>query len=48
MIGNYKLDNNIYNIFINIGIEVKGYLRYKTVKSQSVLSEAQVKNFFIS
>ena len=27
---------------------VKGYLRYKTVTSQNVLSEAQVKNFFIS
>ena len=26
----------------------KGYLRYKTITSQNVSSEAQVKNFFIS
>ena len=26
----------------------KGYLRYKAITSQNVLSEAQVKNFFIS
>ena len=26
---------------------VKGYLRYKTITPQRVLSEAQVKNFFI-
>ena len=26
----------------------KGYLRYKTITPQSVLSEAQVKNSFIS
>ena len=26
----------------------KGYLHYKTITPQSVLSEAQVKNFFIS
>ena len=27
---------------------VKGYLRYKTITPQSVLSEAKVKDFFIS
>ena len=27
---------------------IKGYLRYKTTISQNVLSEAQIKNFFIS
>ena len=26
----------------------KGYLRYKTITPQNVLSEAQAKNFFIS
>ena len=26
----------------------KGYLHYKMITSQNVLSEAQVKNFFIS
>ena len=29
-------------------IGFKGYLRYKTITSQNVSSEAQVKNFFIS
>ena len=28
--------------------ELKGYLRYKTITSQNVPSEAQIKNFFIS
>ena len=27
---------------------IKGYLSYKTITSQNVLSEAQIKNFFIS
>ena len=27
---------------------IKGYLRYKTIISQNVSSEAQIKNFFIS
>ena len=27
---------------------IKGYLRYKTVTSQNVSSEAKIKNFFIS
>ena len=27
---------------------IKGYLRYKTITSQNVSSEAQIKNFFIS
>ena len=30
------------------GKPVKGYLHYKTITSQIVSSEAQVKNFFIS
>ena len=29
-------------------ITIKGYLHYKTITSENVLSEAQVKNFFIS
>ena len=28
--------------------KLKGYLRYKTITSQNVSSEAQIKNFFIS
>ena len=28
--------------------DIKGYLRYKTVTSQNVSSEVQIKNFFIS
>ena len=27
--------------------DIKGYLRYKTITSQNVSSEAQIKNFFI-
>ena len=27
---------------------IKGYLRYKTITPQNVLSDAQVRNFFIS
>ena len=30
----------------NWAINIKGYLRYKTITSQDVPSEAQVKNFF--
>ena len=29
-------------------INFKGYLRCKTITSQNVLSEAQIKNFFVS
>ena len=29
-------------------LNIKGYLHYKTITSQNVLSEAEVKNFFIS
>ena len=29
-------------------MEVKGYLRYKTITSQNVSSEAKIKHFFIS
>ena len=29
-------------------LNIKGYLRYKTITSQNVSSEAQVKVFFIS
>ena len=36
----YELKSMIY--------EFKGYLRYKTIASQNVSSEAQIKNFFIS
>ena len=28
--------------------KLKSYLRYKTITSQNLLSEAQVKNFFVS
>ena len=28
--------------------DIKGYVHYKTITSQNVLSEAQIKNFFIS
>ena len=38
---------NLKNVNKNIAL-VKGYLRYKTITSQNVLSEAQIKNFFIS
>ena len=45
-----KLFVNCYirNIPENKFCHFKGYLRYKTITSQNVLSEAQVKNFFIS
>ena len=33
---------------LDIWIQFKGYLCYKMITPQSVLSEAQVKNFFIS
>ena len=32
----------------NKNCSLKGHLRYKTIASQNVSSEAQVKNFFIS
>ena len=34
--------------FSRVFQDFKGYLRYKTITSQNVSSEAQVKNFFIS
>ena len=34
--------------YSGFGIPFKGYLCYKTITSQNVSSEAQVKNFFIS
>ena len=37
----------IFNMILK-GSSIKGYLRYKTITSQNVLFEAQVKNFFIS
>ena len=37
------------NFAKNANIQLfKGYLRYKTITSQKVSSEAQIKNFFIS
>ena len=35
-------------LYIREDIPFKGYLRYKTITSQNVSSEAQIKNFFIS
>ena len=32
----------------NLITKLKGYLCYKTITSQNVSSEAQIKNFFIS
>ena len=36
------------NLHGPVSMDFKGYLSYKMVTSQNVLSEAQVKNFFIS
>ena len=36
---------SVFNYFV--GLALKGYLRYKTITSQNVSSEAQIKNFFI-
>ena len=33
---------------LELPAELKGYLRYKTITSQNVLSKAQIKNFFVS
>ena len=41
---NSKYGHFLRSVFLE---NIKGYLRYKTT-SQNVLSEAQVKNFFIS
>ena len=35
-------------LYKDVSQSFKGYLRYKTIISQNVSSEAQVKNFFIS
>ena len=41
-----------YQLFVMSNFEcaqiIKSYLRYKTIASQNVTSEAQIKNFFIS
>ena len=39
---------NCFEITDSTSIPFKGYLRYKTIASQIVPSEAQIKNFFIS
>ena len=53
---NYDLKNlnnwlNTNKICLNVDktevVLLKGYLRYKTITSQNVSSEAQIKNFFI-
>ena len=35
------------HIFLVDKSKLKGYFRYKTITSQNVSSEAQIKNFFI-
>ena len=45
------LENALFTDHLNIEKRlkiVKGYLHYKTISSQNVLYEAQVKNFFVS
>ena len=42
-----KYDQNSEHLYASIGL-FEGYLHYKTITPQNVLSEAQVKNFFIS
>ena len=37
---------DVYSCFLRVSF--KGYLRFKTITSENVLSEAQVKNFLIS
>ena len=32
----------------SLDFQIKGYLRYKTITSENVSSEAQIKNFFIA
>ena len=46
--GDYNTAKVLITFFPNIVSNLKGYLRYKTITSQNVSSEAQVKNFFIS
>ena len=46
--GDYNTAKVLITFFPNIISNLKGYLRYKTITSQNVSSEAQVKNFFIS
>ena len=41
-----KRMNCIETLFV-IVLNFKGYLHYKTITSQNVPSEAQIKNFFI-
>ena len=44
-----KLENQIGNgLEVLCILTIKGYLHYKMITPQNVLSEAQVKNFFIS
>ena len=49
-----KVDNITTVTFTNIGLvflvilQLKGYLRYKTITFQNMSSQAQIKNFFIS
>ena len=42
----YHKSSTGINIFV-IFVAFKGYLYYKTITSQNVLSKAQIKNFFI-
>ena len=51
IISRYQFDRQIEDhIYLSErpGRSFKGYLRYKTIISQNVSSEAQIKNFFIS
>ena len=44
----YSCEDIICKKRLSYPCSIKGYLYYKTITSQNVLSEAQVKNFFIS
>ena len=46
----FDIEGYIFNIYAKCLLieQLKGYLRYKTIASQDVSSEAQIKNFFIS
>ena len=37
-----------YRLKVSLNFRLKGYLRYKTITSQNVPAETQVKNFFVS
>ena len=43
-----RSDANIRFTLLDLCLPFKGYLCYKTITSQNVSSEAQIKNFFIS